>query len=122
MVGSVSYMHSNGVAHRDLKPANFLLGDKTGLDKTLVKMTDFGLSKSFVAGKKMASRCGTLAYVAPEVLQGAYDERCDVWSLGVIMFVILSGVNPFKGDGDSLRIAVMRGSYSFKGARWSKIS
>jgi calcium-dependent protein kinase len=123
MVGAVAYMHSVCIVHRDLKPQNFLLADKTGIETSLLKMADFGLSQQFTPGTLLKSRTGTLSYAAPEVLSGSYNERCDVWSLGVILFFILSGQAPFYADDDqSLMIRIQKGHYSLKGKRWSVVS
>lgn len=122
MVGAVSYMHSRSIAHRDLKPENFLLADNSGVASSLLKMTDFGLSKACPVGGKLTSKSGTLTYAAPEVLKGDYTVQCDVWSLGVLTYVLLSGHPPFQGSPDRISVQVMRGSYSFGGLRWSDVS
>ena len=85
---AVAYLHSKGVIHRDLKLENFLFQDE-GNDSEL-KMIDFGLSKHFQEGDTQTEKVGTPYTVAPEVILGkGYDERCDVWSLGVICFLLL---------------------------------
>ena len=81
--------------HRDLKPENILCGEE--LED--LKIADFGLSKMVLPKEKMDSACGTLSYVAPEVLtmQG-YGREADLWSVGVIMFLLLCGKLPFDGE------------------------
>lgn len=78
-----------------------------------MKLADFGTSKHFQ--KKMRNIKGTPYYIAPEVLDGNYNEKCDVWSLGVIFYILLSGYPPFNGaSNDEILEAVSRGEYSFK--------
>jgi len=90
------YMHSKKVAHCDLKPDNFLFAHQG--DDALLKVIDFGMSKFLQPRKYFTKFCGTPYYVAPEVIAGKYTESCDMWSLGVVMFVILHGYPPFYAD------------------------
>eukprot|EP00929_Paragymnodinium_shiwhaense_P117628 TRINITY_DN8849_c0_g1_i1.p1 TRINITY_DN8849_c0_g1~~TRINITY_DN8849_c0_g1_i1.p1 ORF type:complete len:541 (+),score=124.39 TRINITY_DN8849_c0_g1_i1:60-1625(+) len=107
ILSAVVFMHSNGVCHRDLKPENFLLLEKkVPISKNIVKVIDFGIAKRFkqANGKRvvMKTRAGTAYYVAPEVLgAGSYCEKCDVWSCGVILYILLSGSPPFSGEDDA---------------------
>ncbi|CAD8109993.1 unnamed protein product [Paramecium primaurelia] len=100
---AISYCHSKGIAHRDLKPENFIYyDDKPG---SLLKVIDFGLSRVFrQSGQQekqmMKSRTGSVYYISPEVLDGQYDELCDVWSAGVILYILLTGIPPFNGNSD----------------------
>lgn len=95
LLESVAYLHDLGIVHRDLKPENILCGDEL----QDLKIADFGLSKMILPKEKMDSACGTLSYVAPEVLtmQG-YGKEADLWSVGVIMFLLLCGKLPFDGE------------------------
>ncbi|EAN31870.1 Protein kinase domain protein [Theileria parva strain Muguga] len=94
LLQTVAYLHNCGIVHRDLKPENLLLTDKTELAS--IKLTDFGLSTLCGPNDILIQPCGTLAYVAPEVLtmQG-YNQKSDVWSIGVIMYLLIRGRLPF---------------------------
>lgn len=95
MLRAVKYLHSKGIVHRDLKLENFLFeGDSSTSPLVLI---DFGLSKHFDSHERMRQRVGSCYYTAPEVLSGDYDYRCDLWSLGVICYMLLSGTPPFGG-------------------------
>ena len=117
MLCSVRYIHSKGIIHRDLKLENFLFSS-TEPDSEL-KMIDFGLSKHFKFGEVQHEAVGTPYTVAPEVIRGSYDERCDVWALGVITFLLLSGDPPFGGCGGpepllTVRENIINGRYAFE--------
>lgn len=94
---AVNYLHSKNIAHRDLKPENILFSKDDN-----IKLIDFGLSKPSMnlngSKAKFGTVVGTPYYLAPEVLKGDYNKECDCWSLGVIMYVILTGILPFHGD------------------------
>jgi len=94
----IKYLHANGIIHRDLKPENLLYYDNSS--EGLLKITDFGLATHLDdPNDLMRTTCGTLHYVAPEVLLGhPYGKEVDLWSLGVILFVLLSGYLPFYAD------------------------
>lgn len=93
------YLHTFGIAHRDLKPENILMSDDT--DDCDLKLVDFGLSKIVGPSESCTEPFGTLSYVAPEVLlQKPYGKEVDIWSLGIIIYMMLSGVLPFDDDDD----------------------
>lgn len=95
LLRAITHCHENEICHRDIKPDNILI-DKTDN----VKVIDFGLSKYFDKNiSTLESRVGTPAYMAPEVVMGkTYDNKCDVWALGVTMYQLLTGQVPFLGD------------------------
>lgn len=117
---AVQYMHNNGIAHRDLKPENLLC---TGKDNEIIKVTDFGLSKDFGSASLQTS-CGTPDYVAPEVLKGmAYDNSVDIWSIGVITYILLCGFPPFYGSTDQqIFEKILKAQYDFPSPDWDTIS
>lgn len=101
ILSAVVYCHENSIVHRDLKPENLLLElKKSFAEGNTVKVIDFGTSIEFTRDEKLNARLGTAYYIAPEVLRGEYDEKCDVWSCGVILYILLCGYPPFNGDTD----------------------
>lgn len=95
---AVSYCHQIGVVHRDLKPENILI-DKE--QNNILKVIDFGTAVIYNKNTDLLEGVkGTSYYIAPEVLQSKYDERCDVWSIGVMLYILLSGYPPFDGEFD----------------------
>ena len=104
LMSAIAYCHSQGICHRDLKPENILFLNKD--ENSPIKIIDFGLSKIFgeynnIKNNQMSTKVGTAYYVSPEVLQGKYDEKCDIWSAGVILYILLSGNPPFNGANDN---------------------
>ncbi|KAL1129312.1 hypothetical protein AAG570_013841 [Ranatra chinensis] len=99
IVRAISYCHRLHVVHRDLKPENVVFFERSGV----VKLTDFGFSNRFCPGQKLETSCGSLAYSAPEILLGdSYDAPAvDVWSLGVILYMLVCGQAPFQEANDS---------------------
>ncbi|KAL7060079.1 hypothetical protein AAHC03_010172 [Spirometra sp. Aus1] len=99
IVTAISYCHNLHVVHRDLKPENVVFFEQLGV----VKLTDFGFSNQFVPGKHLETACGSLAYSAPEILLGnSYDApKVDIWSLGVILYMLVCGHLPFEEANDS---------------------
>jgi calcium-dependent protein kinase len=92
---ALCYLHANRICHRDIKPENFLLYKED--DDSHIKLIDFGLAKRVIPNEVMNKPNGTPYYIAPEVLKGSYTTQCDVWSMGVIMFIMLCGKPPFGG-------------------------
>lgn len=121
ILSSIVYCHDKKIVHRDLKPENLLL--ENNKQDSMLKIIDFGTSKKFAKGKKMTEKLGTPYYIAPEVLSGSYDEKCDIWSCGVILYILLCGYPPFTGydDGEILR-KVKKGDYTFDDEEWKDVS
>jgi len=123
IVRAIYYMHENHVCHRDLKPENFLFMSKAAIEKNLLKIIDFGLSCKFETGKMLSTKAGTPYYVAPQVLAGKYDQLSDLWSVGVIMYVMLCGYPPFFGETDQEVLSKVRlGTFTFAAADWKNVS
>ncbi|EFJ07310.1 calcium dependent protein kinase 34 [Selaginella moellendorffii] len=121
IVKVVHTCHSHGVIHRDLKPENFLLANKR--EDAPVKATDFGLSVFFRSGQVFREIVGSAYYVAPEVLKKSYGPEADVWSAGVILYVLLAGVPPFWAETEQgIFEAVLRGHLDLNGSPWPTIS
>ncbi len=100
VVSALIYCHSKGISHRDIKPENILFEHETNEGE--IKIIDFGLSKKYHQQEKMQTVLGTPYYVAPEVLQGSYDERCDIWSVGAFIYIMLTGEPPFNGKNNNI--------------------
>lgn len=123
MFRAIFYMHENHICHRDLKPENFLFTTKEPIEKTHLKVIDFGLACKYSQDQVLTTKAGTPYYVAPQVLAGKYDQSSDLWSLGVIMYVVLCGYPPFYGDTDADVLAKVRlGNFSFNAADWKQVS
>jgi calcium-dependent protein kinase len=121
IVGVVETCHSLGVMHRDLKPENFLLSDAR--EHAALKTTDFGLSVFFKPGEVFTDVVGSPYYVAPEVLRKHYGPEADVWSAGVILYILLSGVPPFWAETEQgIFEQVLRGELDFVSEPWPSIS
>jgi serine/threonine protein kinase len=98
---ALHYLHSYGIAYRDLKPENILMSSKE--DSAEIKLSDFGLSKITAPNERSDEPFGTISYAAPEVLLGEYyDRSVDLWSLGVVTYLLVSGTLPFDDDSEDL--------------------
>jgi calcium/calmodulin-dependent protein kinase I len=119
---AVGYCHKNHVAHRDLKPENLLLLSED--DDSAVKIADFGFAKKVYAHNSLKTQCGTPGYVAPEILEGTpYDERADMWSVGVILYILLGGYPPFiESTQRDLFRKIRKGDYEFHEEYWGTVS
>mmetsp|Transcript_5722 Transcript_5722/g.6134 ORF Transcript_5722/g.6134 Transcript_5722/m.6134 type:complete len:474 (+) Transcript_5722:35-1456(+) len=113
------YCHSNKICHRDLKPENLVFDQKDGEN---LKLIDFGMAAKFRVGDKLTKKLGTPYYIAPEVINRNYDEKCDVWSCGVIMYIMLCGYPPFHGDSDDeILKKIQSGKFQFEGPSYAKV-
>ena len=97
IIQAIAYCHHVNVAHRDLKPENLLIDTN---NKGNIKVIDFGTSHHYAGNSDMTQMYGTPYYIAPEILSGSYNEKCDMWSIGVILYIMLSGRPPFGGSND----------------------
>jgi calcium-dependent protein kinase len=123
ILSAVLYLHSNHIVHRDLKPENIMLTQKPKNGNYQIKLIDFGTAKIFRPGKKMNKFIGTSYYIAPEVLKERYDEKCDVWSCGVILFILLCGYPPFNGNTNvDIFHAIQNQNPIFGGEEWEDIT
>ncbi|XP_059443764.1 calcium-dependent protein kinase 10-like isoform X1 [Corylus avellana] len=117
----VKMCHANGVMHRDLKPENFLFANKK--EHSPLKAIDFGLSVFFKPGERFSEIVGSPYYMAPEVLKRNYGQEVDIWSAGVILYILLCGVPPFWAESEQgVALAILRGILDFKREPWPQIS
>jgi len=121
IVQAVQYLHAHNIVHRDLKPENLLsAGDG---DEEVVKVADFGFAKNFDE-EKLITSCGSPGYVAPEVLtEDSYTNAVDMWSVGVIIYILLSGYPPFYDESPpKIFKKITEALYDFNDAAWQKVS
>lgn len=103
LISSLAYLSDQGIMHRDLKPENMILKEKDRLENSTLKLVDFGLSTKCNVPEYLFKRCGTPGYVAPEIINAPsnenihYSPKCDVFSAGVIFYILITGKSPFDG-------------------------
>ena len=120
VMSCIAYCHNKNICHRDLKPENLLYLNEGDEEDNRIKVIDFGLSQ---ACDRLKTKVGTAYYVSPEILSGNYTHLCDIWSAGVILYILLSGDPPFNGPNDNViysKIAEMK--YKFPEKKWKNIS
>jgi len=128
VLAGVQHLHTNRIVHRDLKPENLLLSSKD-IDAD-IKITDFGLSEIFEEGQpmQMSRAVGTPGYLAPEILElldngKPYSKEVDLWSIGVILYILLCGFPPFYGDNDDeVYDKIVAGEWRFLSPYWDDVS
>ena len=117
----VSYLNQMGIVHRDLKPENMMMTNKK--DALEIKLIDFGTATFLKKGKKLKNKVGSPYYIAPEVLKGNYGLECDVWSCGVILYILLVGYPPFDGKNtNEIFQNITKGYYKINGEDWDNVS
>ena len=120
LLSCVNYFHQRNIVHRDLKLENILLHDH---DYNDVKVIDLGLAKPLKKGENLDEVVGTPYYIAPEMLRHKYDHKCDIWSVGVIAFMLLGGYAPFDGDNDKEILAsAKKGEFVCDDEAWDLVS
>ena len=123
LFSAINYCHKLNIVHRDLKPENILIVDKDQKNYPIVKICDFGTSTIFEKGAVQKKLVGSSYYIAPEVLKKYYNEKCDIWSLGVIMYILLSARPPFGGrDDEAIMERVAIGKYDLESPPFDELS
>ena len=138
IMSGVAYIHGMGIAHRDLKLENILFSSEK--PSSPIKIIDFGFSvflgknnenskdketenEKKTVYKRLKSKVGTLYYISPEIIKGNYDEKCDIWACGVILYILLAGYPPFNGNTDKeVYNLITNIKYDFEKERWKNIS
>jgi calcium-dependent protein kinase len=122
LLSCIYYLHSNKIVHRDLKPDNTLLNIRLDNDVN-TKLIDFGMATTYDDNKMMDLLCGTAYYIAPEVIQECYTHKCDLWSIGCMMYFLLCGKPPFYGQSPYATFdKILNEQHDFNGKGWALVS
>lgn len=120
---SVCYLHQMGFIHRDLKPENMMVTTNKDNDDITITLIDFGTAIEMPKGKQLTTRLGSAYYIAPEVLGYSYGMECDLWSCGVILYILLVGYPPFDGKNNAEILRKIRnGGYKINGEDWDNVT
>ena len=120
---AIRYCHNMGIVHRDIKPENIMIERKEESGLLRVKLIDFGVAKIFSLNVNHKTIAGSSIYMAPEVLRANYNESCDLWSIGVILYILLIGKPPFNGKNENeISLAVKKGKYDILSAQYESLS
>lgn len=121
IMSAVLTCHEHGIVHRDLKPENIMF--VSNKSDSPIKVIDFGTSRKLEGKCVLTSLTGTAHYIAPEVLKGNYDFKCDIWSCGVILYIMLCGYPPFQGNTEGAILSrITQGYFSFAGKEWTSVT
>ena len=123
ILSAVNYLHSKQIVHRDLKPENIMLMNKPVNNKFEIKIIDFGTATMFEPSQPLTKFIGTSYYIAPEVIKENYNEKCDVWSCGIILYILLCGYPPFNGQSNvDIFQHIKHSEPVFEGEEWADIT
>ena len=121
LLKAIKFLHDLNICHRDIKPENLLYLSNDADSE--IKLIDFGLSRFLKEEEKLTNKVGTPYYVAPEILAGNYDKRCDLWSIGVICYILLCGYPPFHGSSNpEIFERIKKQRYHFYAEDWENIT
>lgn len=122
ILSALAYLHSKNIIHSDLKAENIMFVDKDSQDLH-VKLIDFGMASKFEPDQKLSQVQGTPYYLAPEMLRGSYDSKVDIWSWGILLYLILSGSPPFKAKSiKEVFKEIIKGDLKFSNKKWVLMS